>query len=95
MHSQCRCWVKRDRSGQSYPALDFRFAPLATEIARRACRNRREHENYRVSLADQVGEASLPVLATGYAVAVDDTFKAASIEKAISSWSAKYKSSRL
>ena len=60
--------------------VNFRYALLATKIARRTCQSRREHENYRVSLADQVGEASLPVLATGYAVAVDDTFKAASIE---------------
>ncbi len=49
----------------------------------RACRSRREHENYRVSLADQVAEASLPVLATRDAVAIDDTLKAASIERVI------------
>src|SRR5262249_30279499 len=44
------------------------------------CRGRREHENHRVGLADQVAEASLPVLATGDALAVDEALKAAKIE---------------
>src|SRR5262249_17366539 len=48
-----------------------------------ARRGRREHENHRVGLADQVAEASLPVLATGDAVAVDDALKAAKIEPRI------------
>src|SRR5215831_12175199 len=48
-----------------------------------ARRGRREHENYCVSLADQVAEASLPVLATGDAVAVDEALKAVSIERRI------------
>ena len=54
--------------------------PGADFGARRA---RREHENHRVGLADQVAEASFPVLATGDAVTVDDTLKAASIERRI------------
>src|SRR5262249_15575296 len=48
-----------------------------------ACRGRREHENHRVGLPDQVAEPSLPVLTTGDAVAVDDALKAASIERRI------------
>src|SRR5262245_8857714 len=48
-----------------------------------ARRGRREHENHRVGLADQVAEALLPVLATGDAVAVEDARKAASIERRI------------
>src|SRR5262249_25521092 len=45
-----------------------------------ARRGRRQHENYRVGLADQGAEASLPVLATGDAVAVDRALKAVKIE---------------
>src|SRR5262245_61622549 len=46
-----------------------------------ARRGRREHENHRVGLANQIAEASLPVLATGDAVAVDDALKAANISE--------------
>jgi hypothetical protein len=42
-------------------------------------RGRREHEHHRIGLANQVAEASLPVLATGDALAVDDALKAANI----------------
>ena len=59
-----------------------------------ARRGRREHENHRVGLADQVAETSFPVLATGDAVTVDEALKAASVERRIS-WSAKSRSSRL
>src|SRR5262249_55252979 len=45
------------------------------------CRGWREHEDHRVGLANQVAKASLPVLATGDAVAVDDTLKAANIRE--------------
>jgi TPR repeat protein len=38
----------------------------------RARRGRRQHEHHSVGFADQVAEASLPVLATGDAVAVDE-----------------------
>ena len=54
--------------------------PIADFGARRV---RREHENHRVGLADQVAEASFPVLATGDAVAIDETLKAVSIERRI------------
>jgi hypothetical protein len=50
---------------------------------RGACRGRREHENHRVGLADQDAEASLPVLAAGNTVAIEDALKAASTERRI------------
>jgi hypothetical protein len=46
-------------------------------------RGRREHENDGVSFPNQVAETSLPVLATGDAVAVEDALKAAKIEPRI------------
>src|SRR5262252_10776562 len=42
-----------------------------------------EHEHHRVGLADQVAKTSLPVLATGDAVAIDGAVKAASIERRV------------
>src|SRR5262249_53995253 len=48
-----------------------------------ACRSRREHENHGVGFPNQVPKASLPFLATRDAVAVDETLKAASIERHI------------
>ena len=57
-------------------------------------RTRREHENNRVSLANQVAKASFPVLATGDAVTVDETLEVVD-PRAASSWSAKSRSSRL
>src|SRR5262249_45552213 len=49
----------------------------------RTCRGWREDENHRVDLPDQVAEASLPVLATGDALTVNDALKAACIERRI------------
>src|SRR5207247_6439215 len=59
----------KDALAKSCCLLDL---PVADFGARRS---RRLHENHRVGLADQVAEASLPVLATGDAVAVDDALK--------------------
>src|SRR5262249_12525496 len=41
----------------------------------------REHENHRISLADQVADPLLPFLATGDALTVDEALKAAGIER--------------
>jgi hypothetical protein len=49
----------------------------------RTRRGWREHKNHRVGISNQVAEASLPVLAAGDAVAVDEALKAASIERCI------------
>src|SRR5262245_18686711 len=70
-------WSADDRKDALVESCRLFHLPIADWGKRRSGR---EHENDRVSLADQVGKTSFPVLATGDAVTVDETLEAANIE---------------
>jgi hypothetical protein len=63
--------TKRDRSRLSYPPLDFRYAPLATKLARTAIP--RSLDAQRGSTLRQVGKFPPPVSGRLFSISVFDT----------------------